>query len=362
MVDGSSRRADRARALGQADGAPKVFAALDLGTNNCRLLIATQRGEGFRIVDSYSRIVRLGEGLGQTGRLAEGAMDRALAALEVCAGKIRRRGAARVRAVATQACRSAANGPEFIARAAERTGLRLAVISPREEARLSVAGCLDLLDHGAQAALVIDVGGGSTELSWIDLSAFGPDFAPSRKALARSVKAWLSVPVGVVSLAERFPEDTLGAAASFRGMVDLMRSRIAAFSGAEALRESFAAGHAHLVGTSGAITSLAGLHLRLARYDRGRVDGLWMSHEECAAVADRLLGLTTAERAAQPCIGPDRADLVLAGAAILQAVQELWPCKRVRVADRGLREGLLLSMIAEERRHAARRRFRRTAR
>jgi exopolyphosphatase/guanosine-5'-triphosphate,3'-diphosphate pyrophosphatase len=362
MVDGSSRRADAARALGGTAGEPKVFAALDLGTNNCRLLIATQRGEGFRIVDSYSRIVRLGEGLGQTGRLAEGAMDRALAALEVCAGKIHRRGAARVRAVATQACRSAANGPEFIARAAERTGLRLAVISPKEEARLSVAGCLDLLDHGAQAALVIDVGGGSTELSWIDLSAFGPDFAPGRKALARSVKAWLSVPVGVVSLAERFPEETLGAAASFRGMVDLMTAQIAAFSGAEALREPFAAGHAHLVGTSGAITSLAGLHLRLARYDRGRVDGLWMSHEECVAVADRLLGLTTAERAAQPCIGPDRADLVLAGAAILQAVQELWPCKRVRVADRGLREGLLLSMIAEERLHAARRRFRRTAR
>ena len=362
MVDASGRRADRARALGGAAGEPKVFAALDLGTNNCRLLIATQRGEGFRIVDSYSRIVRLGEGLGQTGRLAEGAMDRALAALEVCAGKIRRRGAARVRAVATQACRSAANGPEFIARAAERTGLRLAVISPREEARLSVAGCLDLLDHAAQAALVIDVGGGSTELSWIDLTAFGPDFAPGRAALARSVKAWLSVPIGVVSLAERFPEQTLGAAGSFRCMVELMKAEIAAFPGAEAFREIFAAGHAHLVGTSGAITSLAGLHLRLARYDCSRVDGLWMSHEECAAVADRLLGLTTAERAAQPCIGPDRADLVLAGAAILQAVQELWPCKRVRVADRGLREGLLLSLIAEERRHAARRRFRRAAR
>ena len=208
MVDASGRRADRARALGGAAGEPKVFAALDLGTNNCRLLIATQRGEGFRIVDSYSRIVRLGEGLGQTGRLAEGAMDRALAALEVCAGKIRRRGAARVRAVATQACRSAANGPEFIARAAERTGLRLAVISPREEARLSVAGCLDLLDHAAQAALVIDVGGGSTELSWIDLTAFGPDFAPGRAALARSVKAWLSASFWILGPATYTPTPT----------------------------------------------------------------------------------------------------------------------------------------------------------
>ncbi len=357
MDDGSSRRADSARAFEAPAGEPKTFAALDLGTNNCRLLIATQRGDGFRIVDSYSRIVRLGEGLSRTGRLDEAAMARALEALEVCAGKIRRRGVARVRAVATQACRSAVNGGQFIETAEARTGLRLTVISPRQEARLSVAGCLNLLDPRAQAALVLDVGGGSTELSWIDLSAFGRESGRPRVAAWRAaVKAWVSVPIGVVTLAERFPEAGGDAQACFRAMTELMKQEIAAFAGADIFRGAFAAGAAHLVGTSGAITSLAGLHLQLPRYDRSRVDGLWMTRSECAAVADRLLALTTSERGAQPCIGPDRADLVLAGAAILQAVQELWPCERVRVADRGLREGLLLSLFADERR-AVRRRF-----
>jgi exopolyphosphatase/guanosine-5'-triphosphate,3'-diphosphate pyrophosphatase len=358
MEDGSSRLAESASGAGPAGGEARSFAALDLGTNNCRLLIATARGDGFRMVDSYSRIVRLGDGLSRTGRLDEAAMERTLEALTVCAGKIRRRGVARVRAVATQACRTAANGPEFIARAQERTGLRLSVISPKEEARLSVAGCLNLLDPGAKAALVLDVGGGSTELSWIDLTPFGPGPIHGRAAAWRSAgKAWVSVPIGVVTLAERFPEAAGDAGACFRAMIELMKEHIAAFSGAEGFRRAFADGAAHLVGTSGAITSLAGLHLGLAKYDRSRVDGLWMTRGECAAVADRLLALTTSERGAQPCIGPDRADLVLAGAAILQAVQDLWPCERVRVADRGLREGLLLSLIADERRRAARRRF-----
>jgi exopolyphosphatase/guanosine-5'-triphosphate,3'-diphosphate pyrophosphatase len=358
MDDGSSRRAEAAPVSAAIAGEPRAFAALDLGTNNCRLLIATARGDGFRIVDSYSRIVRLGEGLSHTGRLSEAAMERALGALEVCAGRIRRRRVARVRAVATQACRSAANGRDFIEAAAQRTGLRLSIISPRQEARLSVAGCLNLLDPAARAALVLDVGGGSTELSWIDLTQFGASSPRRRAAQWRAaVKAWLSIPIGVVTLAERFPEAADDARTCFRAMIEVMKAEIAAFSGAQAFRQAFSAGAAHLVGTSGAITSLAGLHLELPRYDRSRVDGLWMTRDECGAVADRLLGLTTSQRAAQPCIGPDRADLVLAGAAILQAVQELWPCERVRVADRGLREGLLLSLFAEERRRLGRRRY-----
>jgi exopolyphosphatase/guanosine-5'-triphosphate,3'-diphosphate pyrophosphatase len=356
MDDASSARGDGTRAARVGAGEPQAFAAVDLGTNNCRLLIAHRRGDGFRIVDSFSRIVRLGEGLGQSGRLADAAMGRALGALHVCAAKIRKRGAVRVRAVATQACRSAANGAEFIARVADETGLELAIISPRQEAALSVAGCLNLLDPDADAALVVDVGGGSTELSWVDLSALDAGAGRRRPAVWRSaVKAWLSVPIGVVTLAERFPEAPGGSQVVFAGMVELMKARIGSFSGADSLKDRFAAGRAHLVGTSGAITSLAGLHLKLARYDRSRVDGLWMTRSECDAVAARLLELTTAQRAAQPCIGPDRADLVLAGAAILAAVQELWPCERVRVADRGLREGLLLSLIAEERRRSRRR-------
>ncbi len=340
-------------------GEAPYFAALDLGTNNCRLLIARPSEDGFRVSEAYSNIVRLGEGLTQSGRLQDRAMDRAMAALRICAKKIARRGCYRVRAVATQACRSAENGPAFVERVRQETGLVLQVITPNEEARLSVAGCLNLLDRTAEAALVIDVGGGSTELSWVDLRGAGLDqhlrrFAPSRLP----VRAWLSVPIGVVTLAERFPEDAADRPGWYRAMVEALKSHLVDTQEAEVLRPSFETGRAHLVGTSGAITSLAGLHLGLKRYDRKQVDGLWMTRSECEQVAQRLLAVDVAGRAEEPCIGPDRADLVLAGAAILQAVQELWPCERVRVADRGLREGLLLSLMADppRRRHRGRRR------
>jgi exopolyphosphatase/guanosine-5'-triphosphate,3'-diphosphate pyrophosphatase len=338
----------------RSSGEPPCYAALDLGTNNCRLLIATPQGSGFRVVEAYSRIVRLGEGLGQSGRLSDAAMDRALAALKVSAEKVRRRRVVRLRAIATQACRMAENGQAFIDRVAEETGLKLQIISPREEAKLSVAGCLNLLDRRYDAALVVDVGGGSTELSWVDLKSWPQGGTPA-------VRAWLSVPIGVVTLAERFPEGGEATDAWFRTMVETVKAEIGAFRRADPLRELFDADRAHLVGTSGAITSLAGLHLALPKYDRSRVDGIWMSRQDCEAAAARLLALTPKERAQEPCIGPDRADLVLAGAAILQAVQELWPCSRVRVADRGLREGILLSLMAE-RAAGPRRRRRRRAR
>ncbi len=336
------------------------YAALDLGTNNCRLLIATPTpGGGFRVVEAYSRIVRLGEGLSQSGRLADAAMDRALAALKVSGERVRRRRVLKFRAIATQACRIAANGQAFINRVANETGVKLQIITPQEEARLSVTGCLNLLDYRHEAALVVDVGGGSTELSWVDLKAGlqgrnGPGQTPP-------VRAWLSVPIGVVTLAERFPEGAVPTEGWFRQMVDHVRCEIAAFKRADPMRPIFEADRAHLVGTSGAITSLAGMHLRLPRYDRNRVDGIWMTRDQCDAAAGSLLALSAAERAGQPCIGPDRSDLVLAGAAILQAVQEEWPCSRVRVADRGLREGILLSLMSE-RTGARRRRKRRRSR
>lgn len=323
----------------RSSGEP-CYAALDLGTNNCRLLIATPAQTGFRVVEAYSRIVRLGEGLSQSGRLSEAAMERAMAALKVSAEKVRRRRVVRLRAIATQACRMAENGKAFIERVAQETGLQLQIISPQEEARLSVAGCLNLLDRSAEAALVVDVGGGSTELSWVDLKSAPPEGMPP-------LKAWLSIPIGVVTLAEKYPEGEHGTEAWFRDMVECVKTEIAAFERAEPMREIFDGDRAHLIGTSGAITSLAGLHLDLPRYDRSRVDGIWMTRGECDTAAARLLALNPRERAEQPCIGPDRADLVLAGAAILQAVQELWPCSRVRVADRGLREGILLSLMSD---------------
>ena len=338
-------------------GEQSCYAALDLGTNNCRLLVATPSPRGFRVVEAYSRIVRLGEGLSQTGMLSDAAMERSMAALKVCAEKIRRRKAIKIKAVATQACRGADNGAAFVQRVAEETGLRLQIITPREEAQLSVAGCMSLFDRESDAALVVDVGGGSTELSWVDLKGEGLDAKPRQFAAWKlPIKAWLSIPVGVVTLAERFPEGDRVEEGWFRTMVDDVKVRIEAFPHAEPMREVFASGRAHLVGTSGAITSLAGLHLGLERYDRNVVDGLWMDRTDCEAAAERLLQLTAAERALEPCIGSDRADLVLAGAAILQAVQEVWPCSRVRVADRGLREGLLMSLMSEQQRRPRRRR------
>jgi len=333
-----------------------LFAAIDLGTNNCRLLIAAPAGRSFRVVESFSRIVRLGEGLTHSGRLDDEAMERAVAALRICADKVRRRRPLRIRAVATQACRSAANGPAFVERVAAETGLRLSIISPEEEAQLSVAGCLTLLDRTQTAALVVDVGGGSTELSWVDLTDPRMEQAHRLQPSRLPIRAWVSIPVGVVSLAERFPEGQAGDRVWYRAMVDHIKAAIGDVEGARPLRPAFDAGAAHLIGTSGAITSLAGLHLDLERYDRNRVDGLWLTRGDCEAAAERLLAQDARARAAQPCIGPDRADLVLAGAAILQAVQELWPCERVRVADRGLREGLLLSLMQER---PARRRRRR---
>jgi exopolyphosphatase/guanosine-5'-triphosphate,3'-diphosphate pyrophosphatase len=328
-------------------GEAPCYGALDLGTNNCRLLIATPAGRGFRVVEAYSRIVRLGEGLGQSGRLSDAAMDRALAALKVSAEKVRRRRVVKLKAIATQACRSADNGAEFIARVAKETGLQLQIITPREEAQLSVAGCLNLLDRQADAALVVDVGGGSTELSWVDLQSGGLDSELSKFAAGRlPIKAWLSIPIGVVTLAERFPEGETATESWFREMVETVKTELAAFRHADPMRGVFDEDRAHLVGTSGAITSLAGMHLGLRRYDRNQVDGIWMTRGDCEAAAGMLLGLNAQERADQPCIGPDRADLVLAGAAILQAVQELWPCTRVRVADRGLREGILMSLMS----------------
>ena len=331
-----------------------LYGALDLGTNNCRLLIARPTRDGFRVVDSFSRIVRLGEGLGRTGRLDEAAMDRAYDALSLCAERVASKDIdpSRLMAVATQACRQAENGMAFIQRVQAGTGLKLRIIDPMEEARLAVEGCLNLFDPTAEAILVVDVGGGSTELSWLKKSGSG-----------FSLLGWMSAPVGVVTLAERHPEPQ-GATPSalndwYEDMVADMSQAIEAAPIEPSLREIFAAGKAHLVGTSGAITSLAGIHLGLHRYQRNLVDGLWMTRLDCERAAETLKALGPAGRAAQACIGPDRADLVLAGAAIMEAIQRAWPSERVRVADRGLREGLLLQRMREDHRPARRRRRRR---
>ena len=348
----ASARSEGAQGSAAAGRDAPLYGALDLGTNNCRLLIARPARDGFRVVDSFSRIVRLGEGLTHTGRLDDAAMDRAYDALSSCAERVMRKGldSSRLTAVATQACRQAENGEAFIERVRKGTGLRLRIIDPAEEARLSVEGCLNLFDPRAEAVLVIDVGGGSTELSWL-----------RKQGREMKTVAWMSAPLGVVTLAERHlePEDVHGpdGEAWYEAMVADMGAAITAGGVVDAeMRALFESGRGHMVGTSGAITSLAGIHLNLRRYQRDRIDGLWMSRTQCEEAADRLKALGPLGRAAEACIGPDRADLVLAGAAILEAVQRAWPCERVRVADRGLREGLLLQRMREDRKPRRRRR------
>ena len=334
-----------------------LYAAVDLGTNNCRMLVARRSGPGFRVVDAYSRIVRLGAGLASTGALSDESMNKAVEALGVCADRMRRKGVAQARCVATEACRAASNGDAFLARVREETGIELEVITAEEEARLAVHGSVDLLDPDMDAAIVVDIGGGSTELCWVDVAEWrrrGGRDSGGRPPL----RGWSSMPVGVVTLSERLPEpDTASAperAAWYAAMRQYAADALSAPRGARRLRQLFDAGRAHMVGTSGTVTSVAGVHLNLPRYDRNQVDGLWMSHDHARAACQRLASKDYAGRAAEPCIGTERADLVLAGCAILEAVMDAWPTPSLRVGDRGLREGMLLNLMRPKRRRGRR--------
>ena len=319
-----------------------VFAALDLGTNNCRLLVAVPGRPGqFRVIDAFSRIVRLGEGLSASGRLGAAAMDRAVEALKICADKLDSRAVRRARLIATEACRAADNGAAFLDRVEAETGLALEIIDRETEARLAVSGCGSLVERDTDGVVLFDIGGGSSEIALIDLSRH------RSPRLASHIVSWTSLPVGVVSLAERFGGRDV-TRESFRAMVDDVAGHLRRFEGRGMLDHMVAGSRFHLLGTSGTVTTLAGVHLGLERYDRRRVDGLWMDRGSVDGMVERLLGWDFHARVANPCIGADRADLVLAGCAILEAIREVWPSERLRVADRGLREGILSELMAEE--------------
>lgn len=319
-----------------------AFAALDLGTNNCRLLVAVPGRPGqFRVIDAFSRIVRLGEGLGANGRLSDAAMNRAVEALKVCGDKLRGREVKRSRLIATEACRSAANGAEFLDRVEREAGLKLEIIDRQTEARLAVSGCGSLIERETDGVVLFDIGGGSSEIALIDLSRH------RTPKLAAHIVSWTSLPLGVVSLAERFGGQTVTRGV-FDAMVADVRVHIEKFVGRGMLEHVCKTPRFHLLGTSGTVTTLAGIYLNLDRYDRRKVDGLWMTDTQVDEMMERLLGWDFQARVANPCIGADRADLVLAGCAILQAIREVWPSERLRVADRGLREGILTELMAEE--------------
>lgn len=322
-----------------------LYAALDLGTNNCRLLIARPHEQGFRVLDGFTRIVRLGEGLSTSGRLSDAAMDRTMEALRQCRNKLREHEPARVRLIATEACRSAANGPEFVARVARELGLVLEIADRQTEAALAVTGCADLIEEGTAGALMFDIGGGSSELAWLDFRGGRPK---RQGRMASSIRSWQSLPVGVVSIAEKFGGVEV-TPQTFEDMVQFVSGHLRQFRGREKLRQMIADHPVHLIGTSGTVTTLAGLHLGLERYERQKVDGLWMTSQEVDATMTALLGMPYERRVAHSCIGRDRADLVLPGCAIFEAIRREWPTDRVRVADRGLREGILISLIDADR-------------
>jgi exopolyphosphatase/guanosine-5'-triphosphate,3'-diphosphate pyrophosphatase len=316
----------------------RTYAALDLGTNNCRLLIARPSADGFVIVDAFSRIVRLGEGLGASERLGQAAMDRALAALRVCADKMQRRRVALARSVATEACRRARNGRAFVERVHAETGIALDVISPGEEARLAVLGCHHLLEPGDGPALIFDIGGGSTELVVLE----GGSHDEPR------IAGWCSLPWGVVSLGETEPDD-LADPVERLASYDRMRGRVAeaaARYGSHLL--SGESGLPRLMGASGTVTTLASIHLGLPVYDRRVVDGSIVPTASMRAISARLSSLSVAERATIACVGNERADLVVAGCAILEGILDIWPVERLTVADRGIREGILRQLMARD--------------
>jgi len=317
----------------------QAYAALDLGTNNCRLLIARPEGENFTVIDAFSRVVKLGEGLAKSGRLSDEAMDRTLGALQVCAEKLRRRNVHLARSVATEACRRASNGAAFIERVREQTGIVLDIITAEEEARLAVLGCHILLEGGEGPAVIFDIGGGSTELVLIE-----PDGKIPR------ILDWQSVPWGVVSLT-----DTVGGSEDseaerlerYAKMRQIVSDSFAEFAERIEIR-SRGASEIRLLGTSGTVTTLASLHLELPHYDRKQVDGLIVASKSMRDISTRLSYMSPEERGALPCIGNDRADLVVAGCAILEAILDIWPSDRLGVADRGIREGILRSLMAAD--------------
>jgi len=342
------RRKNRSNSLGNKS--PKkdhpLYAAIDLGTNNCRLLIARPVDGGFKVIDSYSKVVRLGVGLESTGLLSKESINNAVDALYVCAKKIKTHRVKRWRCVATEACRKALNGKYFLDRVKKETGLSLEIISPRVESRLAVMGCINLIDTTKNVALVVDIGGGSTELSWVDVRRL-KDENLSTKIYRPPISAWASLPIGVVTLSERIPELN-DRALWYENMKTVVRDEINKSNCKNRFVNIFNEGKGHIIGTSGTITSLAGIHLKLPYYQRDKVDGLWLRTSDAIKVSRYMSSLSPLERAKEPCIGEERANLLVAGCAITDVICEIWPSKIIRVADRGLREGMLMGLMQQK--------------
>lgn len=353
-TNGTGADQDAGGQVGPSGPSAPAIAALDLGTNNCRLLVARPEGDNFTVIDAFSRAVRLGEGVEHSNHLGEAAQVRALKALRICATKIRQHNVAEARIVATEACRRAANGSSFVRRVTREVGLQMEIISAEDEARFAVAGCAPLIDPDCDQLLVFDIGGGSTELIWIDMSRTPPSrrvsliraLAPARsgkaetdraRAAAAHIAGWISVPMGVSTLYERFARAG-NDAVRFAAMASHFHQQLASFG---SLKPT---GRLQIIGVSGTATTFGAMHLGLNNYDRALVDGLWLPTLAAHSIAAEVLALG-AGRMEHPGIGPSRAKLILSGAAILMTILQLWPVERFRIADRGLREGMLYGLL-----------------
>lgn len=325
-----------------AEGA--VIAAIDLGTTSCRLLVARPEGTSFRVIDSFSRVVRLGEGIQANNRLQPGAIARTIDALKICRDKIAKNNVSKIRAVTTEACRRAENSEDLLNLARAQLNIDIEVITPLEEARLALSGCAAILDPQIPYAVAFDIGGGSTEIIWLKLMP-SPKNRRSRIPIVQVIDC-ASLPFGVVTLSEiygtRFTEFGI-----YQDLRQKVASEVSRFSIKNNIQTFIENGQVQMAGTSGTITTIGAIHLELPKYDRRFIDGLFLQLSDIHKVCGNLLKMTPLERSHSACIGPGRADLVLMGTAILEGICDVWALPYLRVADRGVREGILMDLLEE---------------
>ena len=322
-----------------ASQAQKNFAAIDLGTNSCRLVIASPTPASFRIVETFSKITRLGEGIINDNELSRPAMRRRINALKVCAGVIEEYAPIyRSRFVATAACRRAKNCKEFLDLVKKETGLTIETISSKEESRLAVVGCIPLLNRNIRRALVFDIGGGSTEISLARVTNSGKTF----------IEGFVSLPYGVVTISEAFPSQDMTALA-YDTIIERTHKLLKEFDEKYNIREAIKNQEIQIIGTSGTVTVLGAVHLNLPRYNRSAVDGISITRQDIDRAIAKIKRLGDEGRKKHPCIGAQKADLTMAGCAIIEGLCSFWPIEEITVADRGIREGILLDMMHSNR-------------
>lgn len=315
------------------------YAAIDLGTNSCRLVIATPTPSSFHIVETFSRITRLGEGIINNNELSHAAIRRTINTLKVCSGVLEEYAPiVRARYVATAACRRAKNCKYFLELVKKETNLDIEIISSHEEARLAVVGCVPLLNRHIKRALVFDIGGGSTEVSLARMTASG-------KTL---IEGYVSLPYGVVTVSEAFPNHEMTDLA-YDTIIERTHKILNEFENKYHISQAIANQEIQVLGTSGTVTVLGAVFLNLSYYNRSVVDGLAMSRQDAMRTINKIRRIGDEGRKKHACIGASKADLTLAGCAIIEGLLSFWDISEITIADRGIREGILLDMMHKDR-------------